>query len=119
MRAFWRGCLAFPLVFDLPSPSGSKMKTYHIPKSKRDKRALCFRYLEETLGRLSVSVVSTRWPDGSETKHVWQYSDGRICVTAQKTAMDAILLHIKSQNELSAFNRNLRMGFSVGVKHGK
>ena len=119
MRAFRCVCLAFRLVFNLPNPPGSQMKTYTIPKSTRDKRALCFRYLEETLGRLSVSQVITKWPDGSKTKHSWQYSAKGICVTAQKTAMDAILLHIESQNELSVLNNKLSNGFSVGFKHCK
>jgi len=53
-------------------------------------------YLEAHCGRLNVSQIRTRWPDGRITEMVWQYSADSTCVSAAKTALEAIQIHMVS-----------------------
>ena len=54
-------------------------------------------YLEEHQGRLCCNYGKTVWPDGTVTRHSWQYSADNTCVTAARTVVEAIRMHSESE----------------------
>ena len=53
-------------------------------------------YLAAHQGRLCCNYGNIEWPDGTTTNYSWQYAADNTCVTAAKTAMEAIERHAES-----------------------
>lgn len=77
--------------------------------AKRQADARYLDHIEANGGTLTQRQSRMQWPDGSETKNVWQYSGNDIKILTSKTARDAIQQHMETTDTVADFIEPARL----------